>query len=637
MPERPISNAELILRLALQKSEQARLSSLADEQKRLKKNQQAYFVGVDADTGKSLMQSQGAQGSIAVRAQGNTNPALGQTGRNGAGGVDHGRVRGLEIEVYSNPSGPRYVKILARKYSFDTGKYQLYLGGDRKTPLLILDNIPSYPLAYLDLTGNGKDDWIVGYSYAGNGLHTIGVIKGNGDGWEITDPATGFCQYKGYGFFGTNTIYAYDPEAYSVENQASPFPLGFEVGELGSTIFTNYHSFSDRFYYHENWNFVGPRDVTKSGVSQSYEFNQLAGGLKKLDPNISYDYTGTNTRFETRTLRGLYSGAVVGPGYIPLLGDTCNLNGEDTGIRAFCSNAKYQQWAGTTIVRTLDTQSYSFSAQNGAIQPSIGSHTINGNNVTLESSEVTRGQTSSGSYAVRCQSFGSYGAAHLVYALEDGPDDYPYEPPTGSRQNQTVTAFSNTVKISPSLQKTNVFDVTETYHYFNNTGNSRDTIISEDHSGRALYYNGGVNIENGYVYNSSEITGQATFHTQYGSTPFPQFYSNVINTNKSFLNWKGNDYELATASIFSTSFISWIDSGEDPYPNGLLANLANESSSDLFRINKDHVFNIDLLKGSIVNGKLAFASGQSSKAKAYSLTSLGSNSTSVADIKYRNV
>ena len=541
-----------------------------------------------------------------------------------------------QLENFPVTKETRYVKILARKYSFETGKYQLYLGGDRKTPLLILDNIPSYPLAYLDLTGKGKDDWIVGYSYAGNGLHTIGVIRGKGDGWEITDPAAGFCQYKGYGFFGTNTIYAYDPEAYSVENQASPFPLGFEVGELGSTIFTNYHSFSDRFYYYENWNFVGPRDVTKSGVSQSYEFNQLAGGLKKLDPNISYDYTGTNTRFETRTLRGLYSGAVVGPGYIPLLGDTCKLNGEDTGIRAFCSNAKYQQWAGTTIVRTLDTQSYSFSAQNGAIQPSIGSHTINGNNVTLESSEVTP-QTSSGSYAVRCQSFGSYGAAHLVYALQDGPDNYPYEPPTGSRQNQTVTAFSNAVKISPSLQKTNVFDVTETYHYFNNTGNSRDTIISEDHSGRALYYNGGVNIENGYVYNSSEITGQATFHTQYGSTPFPQFYSNVINTNKSFLNWKGNDYELATASIFSTSFISWIDSDEDPYPNGLLANLANESSSDLFRINKDHVFNIDLLEGSIVNGKLAFASGQSSKAKAYSLTSLGSNSTSVADIKYRNV
>jgi hypothetical protein len=615
---------------AIAEQERLRLSKVVE---RDKGDRPSAYLGYDQASGEVLMRPLGSAGVLQRRPLTNTQPSMGQQGLGGLVGFGTQNVRVGDDEIFDAPNGE--VAVLAVVQVTDD-TWQIWLGGDRVNPALIIDNLPKSPSATLELLGPGKSDWIVTYRYGSKSTSTIGVRYGKEDrdknrtDWEITSPVCDILSYQGLGFWCSGAkAYSYGTwattEAVPNPDMVNPPGLGYvEKSDYQHTI-GGYTTIAIEHY--RTYTFIGNPSVTAEGYERRIGFDQNAGfGL-----DFPYSYTGINEQISTRVVTGEWEGETQGPGSVGEGGANCVLGSAPLTGTAKEPNKKVSSRDSFRL--QVQTQSYSFSLQLAVITASVGTHSL------YQDREIITNQASGGGfreyqYRGQCQhyidpiqdrwSISGYGSA-------TGWPSVPYSSVTTA--TPMTSSYSNEIVLAPNLNKEFKFNA---------------VTVGSNLQATAEYYSPALVFDAGQGKSYAKIvqSGNAEISTIYGS--FPRFLLGSNSTTQHYLIYKGIEIQLQAA--LETVYTVWRDLLNDPYPTGYKANyqdyarLPNGTIKDLEQnnvfIKSKVLFSIDKLSGRLVSNKVTYDVVREPKTrkalsmkKVQAIAKVGTKAIA-ADIKY---
>jgi hypothetical protein len=326
------------------------------------------------------------------------------------------------------------------------GTWQLWLGGDRKTPLRVADNLSERPFATLELIGVSRDDWIVSLQYD----ETIRLIYGNDSAknWESTSPINRFVFYHGGGFWCDRDIRDYRPDEYrfaAINDTDFPTrPIETTFNELGSLIQENCHPLgpgSDGAYCEAVY-ISGETVVRKAGGNDR-------SGFVAFDQNL-LEFTGVNVLLERHNASSEWVGDTIGADYIGDGGAPCSL-----GQPQEFTSASFPKIVNIDIndsLREFNSQCYFLSVYQAQLQIDEGVHSIHeDSNDTLTYNEPQRLKKID--FSSSCVEYASP-TQYLLNINASNVEIWPQTLPsaTGDRSPITVN-LSNEIRLLPNLTK----------------------------------------------------------------------------------------------------------------------------------------------------------------------------------------
>jgi hypothetical protein len=546
-----------------------------------------------------------------------------------AGGiVQHDTPSRRQLDEPLNPVLPKGdVAVLAIVQVAD-GTWQVWLGGDRVNPLLIMDGLQNRPSATLELLDKGKNDWIVSAQWQQivNDANSTAIAMRYGrqdpdndrEDWQIlNDPRCQLLKYFGNGFWASSKVYDYRYGTYqSTVSTTKPNtlvrPVGLGVvqrsgyqgqfeGGLGSTIAVEYYRFAE---------------IVNGGTTGLNEGGTNKSGF--VPTPLPLSFTGVNTSADTLQYRGEFIGPINGPGDMGAAGGACDL-GTYTPYRSTLNLPNDVRSTSALLAINLETQNYSLSAQNGAIAVVAGEHRLNRSREQLVTF-ANGGGVKRIDYERKCTAFTN---ENLVTIRQIFGENWPYS--SGSTvfiDPGTTASFTNPFQVAPGLIKP--------YGFTANSPVSSNTVIATaEYNTPDTVFPAGA----GAIYKKASQSGTATIDPIYGS--FPRFPS--LNYNH-YLLYKGAEIELSQPK--GEPYLTWRDLPEYPYPKGYQAQY-----DTTLTIERNNIFlgqiEFDIIEHTpkIEAGKLAYETETKPKKKALSMARLqaiakAGTTPDVADIRY---
>jgi hypothetical protein len=511
-----------------------------------------------------------------------------------------------------NPVRKGGVAVLARVEK--DGLWQLWLGGDRKTPVLIADNLPERPTASLELSGSGKNDWAIAIQHGS----TIAMRYGRQDpqtqrvDWTITNPICSRLSYMGGGFWAANRPFAYPIGNYAFSEFQESLDLFDPVPGLGSLVEADCHPQVDgpnstiAVPYCESIYIDGSVSATHTG------FDRRLGFDPSLQIFAEYPYSGTNEIIAESTLIAEWEGTAQGSNPLGEPNVACTL-----GTQPILGTSLYPRLAKTLEGfrrEALNTQSYSFSAYGGEILASIGTHAMN--QTASDNGIIAAGGPKKIDYIGECTAFTT--GNFWTIGITNSESWQEITLTQNSTQSDFTASYSNNVLISPTISKPFEFSAIGTDS--TQLDSSSEYAYPFTHNSDGLFT----------LYQQEIIEGESYLYS-IEDPSFPRYVSGFRNF-KQFLVYNGNEYELGSDMPYSQT--TW-QSTESIYPVGYTAEYNYDSNNDPDILKTDVKFDIFKRTGTLTNNQIVYENeGEKvSSKRAFSLKILG-DTAEILDIKY---
>lgn len=344
------------------------------------------------------------------------------------------------------------IAVLAYVLNTQTQKFDVYLGGNRRSPILIRGGLSHAPRGYLELVGAGQDDWVVALKWGPTNAKTIAVVHGdqsNQQNWEITDPLCNWVDYRGNGFWSDSQYRQYGLSGLSsdfatVESGSTPFvELGraVNVAPCYQEWLSYFGSTTVAAAYCEGKEVSGPSSTSQSSYNYRRGFAPRSFPKRFSGINIEESYSESHAEL---------IGAVSGPGFLGPGRAACT-----PGSPPIIGTAQLptsRSWGNQRVERRFDTQTYFAYAYNGQIQTTEGVQKIDRLN-TYTTDSGSGGGVKSLTYEGSCRSYTSPNAD--LWSI--GIVNIEYWPVVAGFTNQTETGVSVSLKalmqLNPTLQK----------------------------------------------------------------------------------------------------------------------------------------------------------------------------------------
>ncbi|MGL5062356.1 MAG: hypothetical protein ACRC62_20455 [Microcoleus sp.] len=494
-------------------------------------------MGTDGATGQARVISGAGAAPVRVADHSNTQARPGDIKRGFAGGFDRGNVRKPKNPVIPQKKGD--VKVVA--YRFNGATYEIWLGGDRAEPLLVKTDITTRPGVWLDLTGSGENDWIIGATWGASNNRTIAVYHGADRSldWELQTSIT-LLEYGGYGFWAQQAPRGYQPNS---SNFASQQTINLPTQVFGQVIGSNCHdgiqgqNSTVTVQYCENVDIVGNADVTNGQDVNWTGFQSLSYPLP---------FTGSNVFTQNFRTRDYWEGAVQGPGYLGPGGDGCAIGGaEITGTEL---RPRHRRDATFVQNRNFSAQWYQPFAYQGAINNNAGTQIIQRQYETVTYGGFS-GNVKRRDYFGKCTAFTSPLADRWSIGITNFELwDLSGIPSNTASGNGITVADSVQSWLSPTISKTSFVNA------FTNTINAG----ASGTAARELYYPV-LTVQQGCIFEKRSYSGEVFIDVIQGITNF-----SAQEQVSRWLNWNGQP-EIEITSIPGSE--NNIQAGEQVYPN----------------------------------------------------------------------
>jgi hypothetical protein len=586
-------------------AERQRRDAIASTARRAQTRQdQAQFFGsggISASGGENIPATTLSNGPVRA---GQPVPML-QAG----GAVEYDTVSRVEPEEPINPVVSGRVIVLA--YVEVNGIYQVWVGGDRKTPLKIaevpIQIIPNQGInlrGQIEVLGTGRNDWAVALQYGNTVRMIYGLPSMDRQNWQITDPACSWLEYQGGGFWATSFVYLYNTDYYGTEIQLPDRPRNDAIlvreGYHGATGGESTHSIE----YYET--------IYVGGDNPSlYEEGTRRSGFDPSRLNdFPYFFSGTHEGdYITNHDEREYTGDAHGPGYLGPGGEPCDISNPET-IAGSYSIPRFRHKEGQIYRTELNTQAYSFSAYAGNLELNTGTDTF------FYRSEQFNESTDGpyyGGYIAQCQEYTSP-TAYLWSIGGDGTGGG--EEPTYRHVLDEPDVISSTAiarKIAPNSIKNIQISRVHSQPQVNTTPHTEGIFYAP----RGCLFPG-----NGAFYRKVTHSGIYDFRNRLDS---PHTLNPPNNTSISttqiidHMIYKNTDLEIDdNSALNSASFIAWKDDGISPYPVAYdVSPSQGFSQDDLFA--KSIKFNVVKYEGALNSARLnyrAIPEGKEERAEA---------------------
>jgi hypothetical protein len=606
---------EEILPEALAQQERDRLKALAKREK-LDRRRQPYsaYYGTDGATGQARVKPLGSEGVLEVRSLSNSQPSMGQYGRGFGVGFDAGNVHKPEIEIFAKPKGD--VAVLARLRVAD-GTWQVWLGGDRKNPLLIADRLPSRPFATLELLGSGKDDWMVSLKYGQGSQSTIGMRYGtqnsalNREDWTITGSLVSRLGYMGGGFWCTSEPIAYSIDHYETTEFNQSIGVTAPVPGTATLVQIDCHDQVDgqnstiAVPYCETIYLDGDRTASHLGFDRKRGF----------DPNYQiiegHPFAGTNEFISEDLTTAEWEGEAQGSNFLGEPNIGCLLS--DSPLTGTSLLPRFKQRSDASSRLVLNTQSFSFSAYNGEITTEIGQHRMN--QASTSSGHYANGGLKRADYIGQCTEFTTGYFWTIGETYSEAWDAIPLT--QESNATDFTASYSNNHRISPLISKPFQFSALGP-EIIQVESSSEYTYPFSSNSG-GLFWTYGKRLLNGPSYIGND------------AGTFPRYLPGSTNSFKQYLVYNGNEHELDADMQYDQT--TWKQTAESEYPVGFKAEYNYDIDTDDNLLINDVKFDIFRYKATLIGGKLVYENEKISEKKAFAIKALG-DTTEILDIKY---
>lgn len=473
---------------------------------------------------------------------------------------------------------------------------ELWIGGDRRTPIKIKEFTSSPDYLELEKTGPGLNDWLVAYKVTAT--NTIGIISGLDEedaSWELIDPRANLLQYRGNGFWTSPSVVTYNG---AFQDTTTINPSGSEPEIQGITCYSAIEGLSTiAVAYCEDYEIVGTNPVVfNSGVTRS-GFNTAALAAVPLP------FDGQNEESETTISTRGWEGPISGPGFMGPGGSTCTLGSPDIiGTQTFPT---YRRTDIEQKTRSLSTQAYSVSAYAGEILLNQGSDTYNYQEdlaTVFPSGGEVRTQTLRG----RCTAFEFF---PLWTIFIESTTFWPNIPGTPSDDPEIDFSLSVTVprRVAPETDLTWIRTA---------TGNEdAGTLTAEEHEPD-------INFPSGYSY---------TRVIRSGSTTADQDGLNIIpaGTATRFMSFRGSLLQLQDPLSLQYTYK---DIASEDYPIATLV-FPTFGGADIFE--SDKKYDVTEQTAELVSGRVAWTDGTTRERVASSMRRAADGATSAIVVRAR--
>jgi hypothetical protein len=475
---------------------------------------------------------------------------------------------------------------------------ELWIGGDRRTPVKIKEFTSSPDYLELEKTGPGINDWLVAYKVTAT--NTIGIISGLDEedaSWELIDPRATLLQYRGNGFWSSPSVVTYNG---AFQDTTIVNPSGSEPQVGGIPCYSEIAGLSTiAVAYCEDYEIVGTNPVVfNSGVTRS-GFNTAALAAVPLP------FAGQNEESETTISTRGWEGPISGPGFMGPGGSVCTLGSSDiVGTQNFPT---YRRTDVEQKTRSLSTQAYSVSAYAGEILLNQGSDTYSyQENLTtvFPSGGEIRSQTLIG----RCTQFEFFPIWTILIDLSQ-TTFWPNLPGTPSDDPEIDFSLSVTVprRVAPDIDLTWVRTA---------TGNEdAGTLTAEENEPD-------INFPSGYSY---------TRVIRSGSTTADQDGLNVIpaGTATRFMSFRGSLLQLQDPLSLQYTYK---DIASEDYPTATLVFPAF-GGADIFQADKK--YDVTEQTAELISGRVAWTDGTTRERVASSMRRAAEGATSAIVVRAR--
>jgi hypothetical protein len=592
MPEDPeLYNQLLREQIELQNSR--RIEAALNRQRNADEAQPySRYIGHDADTNRPLIARLGGTGSIGINRLSNAQPVAGELGR----GFDNGfKVRRRRLGGDEPPSLKRGdVTVLARVLR--AGKTELWIGGDRKTPIKIKEFTSSPDYLELEKTGSGINDWLVAYKVTAT--NTIGIISGLDEedaSWELIDPRATLLQYRGNGFWTSPSVVTYNG---AFQDTTTINPSGSEPQIQGITCYSGIEGFTTiSVAYCEDYEIAGTNPVVfNSGVTRS-------GFAPTALAAVPLPFDGQNEESETTISTRGYEGPISGPGFMGPGGQVCTLGSAD--IVGTQSLPTFRRTDVEQKTRTLSTQAYSVSAYAGEILLNQGTDSYSYQE-DLTTVFPSGGELRTRTFSGQCSPF-STGPIWTIFV--SGSTFWPNIPGTPSDDPEIDFSLSVTVprRVAPEIDLTWIRTA---------TGNEDTGSLTAEEN------EPDINFPSGYSY-IRVIRSGSTTADQDGLNLIP------AGTVTLFLSFRGSLYQLQNP--LSLQF-TYKDVASESYPVTTVAVPAFEGG-DIFEGEKR--YSVTESTAELISGKVEWTNSTTRERVASSMRRAANGATFANIVKAR--
>jgi hypothetical protein len=565
MPEDPeLYNQLLREQIELQNSR--RIEAALNRQRKADEAQPySRYIGHDAETNRPLIARLGGTGSIGINRLSNAQPVAGELGR----GFDNGfKVRRRRLGGDDPPSPKRgEVTVLARVVR--GSKTELWIGGDRKTPLKIKEFNIAPTFVELEKTGPGLNDWLVAWrvgSFGGDGA-VIGVISGiEGESWELSEPRAKLLQYHGGGFWASGVLTysgGFDDEVTTTGGLTLPQVAGM-------TCYTEIAGFTTiAVAYCEDYAIVGDNPATaSSGITRS-------GFNPAFAETIPLPFSGQNNWEDITEQTAQLVGPVNGPGYMGVANGGCSLSEPD--YLSTQNLPTLERSDERRLTRDINTQAYTLSAFGGAVEQQTGNQFYTFQDIRT-ATRASGGEPKTTVFKRTCTLFDVGPRYQILVDSATFWPNVPASPPTPA-PIQFESGLDVQRAIAPGALR-------NFFHTATGEVDGTGPYTGTEHSPNIVF-------PAGYSYFEVERSGTVSASQNGLVLPLPPAQTRVM------LNFRGTELELQNS--LSLAF-TYKDLEAEQYPVQTVVSVT--SGGDIFDARK---YDVTETKGEIVAGKLIWA------------------------------